>query len=1366
LPFGHPVVSFNIQSLRLFFLYDTGVMNASFQNGFKDCGWRMPGLPVLVFLFLPFFISAQEHGPTNGVFPFESSGFPFVTNYTPDDYGAFNQNWGAVQDSSGILYFANGNGVLMYDGSGWDLVPLPNRTHVKSITIDADNTIFVGGTGEFGYLRPDRNGRIRYISLLPMLNEEDRAFSTVWECIATDGGVYFKTNEALFRWSGEEFTIWREPGLRRLFLTEETVFTIKSGEGIHFIDPADSILLFSGGDQFAQETVTLILPFGSDELLVGTYSNGLFLLKDGKKEPFVVTGLNLSDQKLYTGTDLNDQTYALGFLSGGIVVVSHTGKVVLHLESPDPLVSGIVHHLYRDRQGMLWASLNDGISRVEYPSPFNTFGLHSGIPGRIQLVGRYGEEILAGTDVGLYHLDRDGTAVHPEFSLYRGISDQVWDVLEFEGSLLLALRDGVYKADEDITQLGNWSPSAFLRSGIDPNRLFISQANGLRSIYLDGNNWKDEGVVEGILGSVYTMLEMDSGNLWLETSENWLWRIVFETGRNRPDHPDIKKYGVDHGLPGETGNIFSIDNRLYFTSGTSLKTYVFDQGSDLFVPAFDLSQILEVREGTIALHHVDTSENIWFSSGNGLVPREYYVGWRGHDGGYVVEPLKLSRIGNHIGGSGAFFFDPGDSLLWITGKNRVIRYDLQFRSPDPPAPATLLKRVLYQGDSILIQGHYHLLEPEIPFRDNHLRFQFATPVFQEEKATLYQSFLEGFDRKWSSWTPETQRDFTNLPGGRYTFYVRAKSISGTDHRPAQFSFRIVPPWYQTLWAYMIFFTIAIVSVGVFARWRSARLRKEKIALERVVAERTHQLTIQADKLRDLDRMKSRFFANISHEFRTPLTLIKGPVKEIIQKKHGELSIRDARMIEQNTGRLLRLVDQLLDLAGLDAGSLKPEPGPGEINRFLRTLAAAFSSHATRRKIEYLVSVPDSECPASFDHDKLEKIVYNLISNAFKYTPDKGCVSFKANYSEGRLMLRVSDSGRGIPEANLSGIFDRFHHSGIPETEDQGGTGIGLALTRELVTLLGGTVSVRSKEGIGSSFMVELPLEILGHSIEYIVRDPQQSTEPDVHAEVSDLPESDGSGHDQSSLILVVEDHPDMRDYIKSELKGYRLQEATNGREGLGKAIDEIPDLIITDVMMPEMDGNELCRRLKTDERTSHIPVIVLTARAGIENKLEGLETGADDYLTKPFERDELTARVRNLIRQREQLRQYYSRQVFLQPENISVTSIDEQFLTKVMGVLESSFHDEQFGVPKMQDALAMSKTQLHRKMKALTGRAPGEFLREFRLQKAAGILAKDAGNVTETAYAVGFGSLSYFTRSFRKLYHLSPSEFAARQRDH
>lgn len=510
------------------------------------------------------------------------------------------------------------------------------------------------------------------------------------------------------------------------------------------------------------------------------------------------------------------------------------------------------------------------------------------------------------------------------------------------------------------------------------------------------------------------------------------------------------------------------------------------------------------------------------------------------------------------------------------------------------------------------------------------------------------------------------------------------------------------------------------------------------------------------KLQELDELKSNFFANISHEFRTPLTLIKGPIEYLEQNPDEKMEREDIKMVRRNTNKLLGLVNQLLELSKIDQGKLKLNPTEGDVYKCLRTAASSFNSHAAQRQMDYKVKIPSETLWAAYDRDKLEKIVYNLLSNAFKFNEDGGVVTFQASYQKEELAIQVSDSGKGISEDKLPFIFDRFYQVEHSTTKERTGSGIGLSLSKDLIELMDGTIIVSSKVGKGTFFRVQLPLErIKTHQL--------LSNHEQPEAKRESLRPFQFSRADKRNVceILLIEDNEDMRQFMNGQLsKEYRVMEALNGEKGLKMAISKVPDLIITDLMMPKLDGIELCKKLKTDVRTSHVPVIMLTARAGIENKIEGLETGADDYLTKPFDAKELMVRIKNLITQRKRLQDHYvTSGALIGPTKVPTISLDQKFLESVLDLMEKEHSNIGFGVPQMQEALAMSKTQLHRKLKALTNESPGELLRNFRLKRAAQLLSQKADTVTQVAYQVGFNNLSYFAKCFREMYGVPPSSY-------
>jgi DNA-binding response OmpR family regulator/two-component sensor histidine kinase len=487
------------------------------------------------------------------------------------------------------------------------------------------------------------------------------------------------------------------------------------------------------------------------------------------------------------------------------------------------------------------------------------------------------------------------------------------------------------------------------------------------------------------------------------------------------------------------------------------------------------------------------------------------------------------------------------------------------------------------------------------------------------------------------------------------------------------------------------------------------------------------------------------------------------------------------MMQRNAKRMLDLVNQMLDLSKMDAGKLKIELIQSDLIQVLRTMILSFSSLAEQKHIKFKYEMPDQSLMIYYDPDKLEKIINNLLSNAFKFTPEHGTVSVHVTISyESRATIRppfnceitvldliIEDTGKGIPEDQLDKIFDRFQQVEGTSEIDRIGTGIGLALVKELVELMHGKISAESALGKGTKFHVHLPLgkDHLREN-EYILKKADEITDEKkkvtMQGQISE-PDSEqqeyAGGKEDKPIVLVVDDHPDIRSHIHQYLKEFRVLEASDGVEGLEISIENIPDLIITDLMMPNMDGVEFCKKLKTDERTSHIPVIMLTAKASVENRIEGLETGADDYITKPFNMKELFTRINNLIDQRRKLRERFSREVTLQPKEIAVTSADERFLNRIIEIIENKMGDDNFDVAALQKEIGLSHMQMFRKLKALTDQAPGDFIRTIRLKRSASLLEQKFGNVAEVAYEVGFNNLSYFAKCFKGMFGQSPSEY-------
>ncbi|MBC8770512.1 tetratricopeptide repeat protein [Arenibacter sp. BSSL-BM3] len=524
------------------------------------------------------------------------------------------------------------------------------------------------------------------------------------------------------------------------------------------------------------------------------------------------------------------------------------------------------------------------------------------------------------------------------------------------------------------------------------------------------------------------------------------------------------------------------------------------------------------------------------------------------------------------------------------------------------------------------------------------------------------------------------------------------------------------------------------------------------------------------KEQEVDQMKSKFFANISHEFRTPLTLILGPIETMLSET-DDLKVKySLAVMKKNANRLLKLINQLLDLSKLEAGKFKLIMAEEDIIPIVRGVAMAFHSLAELKEIDLQIHTDSGHLKVFVDREKLEIMLVNLLSNAFKFTPQGGTVKVQVhtNVADSRansFTISVSDTGVGIQEKDIAHIFNRFYQSTKGEENGYTGTGIGLALTKELVDLHKGAIKVVSQVGIGTNITIELPVrKEQFKAVEIMTSAPILNKEHE--SKINAFTEIDFSDDDKvvnrsKPQLLLVEDNMDVMHYLKDVfLEEYRILQAYDGEQGIEMAQEHIPDLIISDVMMPKKDGYAVCKTLKQDEKTSHIPIILLTAKASLEDKMEGLETRADDYMTKPFVPKELILKVNNLIASRKKLREKYKHEAMLKPSDVAVNSVDEAFLEKTIKAVEENMGDEEFSVEQLAYAIGMSRSQLHRKLKALLDQSPNQLIRTFRLQRAHDLLKQNAATSSEIAYQVGFSSPSYFTKCFHEQYGCTPSEIS------
>ncbi len=1318
------------------------------------------------------------------------TGLKYLKNYSRQEYGQHPQNWSILQDKRGIIYVGNNGCVLEFDGTAWRSIAIKDNGPVRSLAIDETGTIFIGSINEIGFLAPDSNGSLGYRSLREHLNDEKISFSAVKRTHSTPQGIYFQAKEFLFRWHKGGFRKWTpQYQFDSSFVQYGTLFIRDGKRGLLQL-VGDELNPVTGGDNFAEAEIFMMAPYDNhrQKLFMATRSKGCFLY-DGKAAypfPTQVDGY-LKEKKVCHGIRLSSGDYALATLAGGLVIIDARGRLKQIFDKKTGLQDDNVKYVFEDFQGNLWLGLDYGIAKIEYHSPFSLYDERVDLPKMVLSMARHQQALYVGTKMGLWRMAPTGE----KFQKFPGIDSNCWCLLSTGDTLLAATSDGVFQVDTHGKRKITAGKTYVLHpSGSDKRRIWAGTDKGVTSLRRKDLRWAEEFAIEkNINREIRTIVEDGKGNLWLGANAGVAFKLNFPSYIKEPV---INRFGESHGLPPSEIRVFGAAGNVVFATQRGILR--FDEPSGRFMPDYTLGN--QFRE--VFYIAEDQHQNIWLHSKS----RTYHFIHQPDDTYRVNEIpfLKLPRVQVN-----AIFFD--DDAVWLGSHDNLIRFDTGYPKNYRQNFQALIRRVVVNGKTIIYAGNHRPkgdgrepLASVLPYKERNLRFECAAPFFENETSTMYRYLLEGYDKDWSDWSAKTQENYTNLDAGEYTFRVQAQNVYRHKSREAIYQFKILTPWYQTWWAFLMYIFLSLMLLYITVRWRSRKLQLEKQRLEQTVAQRTQEINLtnlqlgkqalrlqeQSEKLQEMAAVKSRFFANISHEFRTPLTLIMGPLEKMLSQGHPQTETKELRMMLRNSQRLLTLINQLLDLSKLDSGKMKLNADRQNIIPFLKGILASFESLALQNHIDLTFRSDTEDITLYFDTQKLEAVICNLLINAVKFTPAGGMVTVSVHreedkgsgFSHGCLELSVRDTGPGIPREKLPHIFDRFFQSQETGKGAHQGTGIGLALAKELVLLHRGQIDVHvvhsSKgESSGTEFIIRLPLgdEHLSPGEkaapgyrpspgQYFIKEAEENDIAETKVEIGEDEVNKAEETDTQPIVLVVEDNPDVRAYIKDSLEPrYRVVEANDGREGIRRAKEIIPDLIISDIMMPEVDGYELCRVLKQEIKTSHIPIIMLTAKASEESVVEGLETGADDYITKPFNTRILMTRIKNLIELRRQLQEKIQRQMLLQPVEIAVSSIDQKFIQELQEIIEKNLSDPDFNVEALSKKLYMNRATIYRKIMALTGESPTQFIRSYRLKRAAQLLRAKFGNVTEVALEVGFSNMAYFARCFKDKFHQLPSTY-------
>ncbi len=1312
-----------------------------------------------------------------------------------------------AQDKEGYIWFATASGLNRFDGYEFKVFKnqidndssLSNNRLAK-LFVDSKNRLWIGTEGGGLNLFNDQSDTFKEIPLksgAPLFIHAiaESMDSTLW--IGTRNGTLYR----LIPQGGDSFSITTYPliinelpiknGINDIIFYQNKLLLATSGKGMICFDPGKE--KFSEfdytqyGDQLRNCIVNSFYNDKNQNLWIATDNSGIFIFQNKLRtvtrvdfESFGSRGLICNN--IYSLTE--DQ---LGYLwvgtKGGLNISEKklddyknfdSLAFTRHVFSPSnqkSLSNNFVRTIYEDRSGIVWIGTTaDGVNQFNRSSDlFNYFQKIEGLPNSLEneiIMSVYDDDkgaLWIGSDAGLI-----------KFNKHKKSFEHFWNEID-KASFNFNTIMSITELDNDKLLLGTYGGGLIVFDQVQNQYLsLIKEDNAsfkvcqrVLTTYKDQykNIWvgtDGNGVIKFRYNKNFDVIKftnyihspgdtnsLSHNDIWnfFEDEQGTLW--IGTVGGLNQYHPASDKFTSYKHIPKNKKSLSS--NRVYCIENLDSNRLIIgtDNGLNIFDKTTREFEYFTEKDG-LPDHVIygvlkENDTYFWLSTNNGISrfdhQKRLFKNFSSSDG---LPSNEFNSGAYYKNSKGELFFGSTRGLLWFdpsslqTLSNKFI----------PPIVITdievngIEKLTNLHADKDLILKH----------NQNTITLSFASLDFTSPLKNQYSYKIDYPGQVWTNIGNRRFVTFSNLAPGKYKFLAKGSNSDGIwNETPVSLNFIIHPPWWQTWWAYLLY---GLFVLALFFTFYRLQLNKELEATEK-------------DRLTELDTFKSRFYTNITHEFRTPLTVILGMTEQI--REHPKEWLESGiMMIKRNANNLLQLVNQMLDLSKLEAGMLMLDLKQNDIISFLRYIVESFHSLSEHKKISIHFLNDMDQLTMDYDADKITKIVSNLLFNAIKFTPEKGNIYLFTELTElnhhPALMIKIKDTGIGIsPEQQLH-IFDRFYQGDDTTTRKSEGTGIGLAITQELVKLMNGRITVQSDVNKGSEFTIVLPITKEATLAENLTtidekEEIQLSIATDNREDVEkfDLGSEEGKG---KPTALVVEDNNDVVHYLKACLqKDYSIKVANNGQDGIVTATKLLPDIIISDIMMTEKNGYQLCNTLKNDIQTSHIPIILLTAKAGEEDKLEGLESGADAYLTKPFNEKELRLRIDNLIRQKEKIWKHYKESLIIIPRKLKVSSPDEKFLTKALDILEKKKSDPSFDTSMFLKELGISRAMLHVKLKALTGQSTTEFIRTYRLKYAAQLIQQNFGNVTEVAYESGFNDQSYFTKSFKSHFGVSPSEY-------
>lgn len=1309
-----------------------------------------------------------------------SAGIPSFSRFdkiTQTDGLSNNQVHCIFQEKTGWMWFGTSQGLNRYDGYHFTIFkndvdgrgPLKGEL-VRCIFEDDANNIWVG-TERGGLNRYDRDLET-FTHFLFAKEAMDTIFSVnhiaqdsegkIW--IATNlGPAWLDENKKLQLLEIPEMKGLKSTVILRIFLDKRNNLWMGTHSGLFFYDhQAKSFKQIVLPDTRHPNDEIHSLCFDTDNILwVGTYSSGVYTVNTNSHLIKKLTPWPEFERSETVRAITEDHQGIIWFgTRGGLIAYDKVNQnYAIFLRDEDESLSlslNSVLSLFVDSKGDLWVGTRGGISYRDKDKQAFTHLRAS----------KNDTRFLNNAEVYCFYINGNDLLIGTESG---GVN--IYDVHSHRFRYITTADGLLSNCIKSIIRVGN--------------EIWIGTFQGGISI-LDAQNYK--------VKHTYRNIPEDNSSL----IDNRVWSII-------SDHKDRIWIGTNKGL-----QLFDPQSRSFKLVDTSLNgkacNWIFeDKDGDLWIGGDD--ELLIFNPDTKkSFYHKETTRGILLTKDN-----KYWVGTRGHGIALYDKQKGVQRYVSEADGlcnNTVQTIMREDSVhIWISTMNGLSRYnektgefisfDVQDGLQDnqfnySAAIITPDKRLVYGGlngvnifnpkevrknffiPPVVFTGFKVFNQPlvigssmkksinlspkiELTYKQNVFSIDFAALSYANTKKNKYMYIMEGFDKEWISSGTINTATYTNLDPGKYVFKVKGSNSDGLWNEDVH-SIEIViqPPFWKTLWFIILLLVLVLLAFIYFGNFylKKVRLKNE------LVFEKT-----KARKLHEIESMKLRFFTNISHEIRTPLTLILGPLNQVLETaKMDDESKGKLKLVRRNADQLLKLINQILDFRKLESGKYKISYTKADLLYFVNSIVESFQGMAAEKKIDLVFATELSHFFTWFDSDKMQKILNNLLSNALKFTGEKGRVEVSFDVvnnlaTEGKgdsahYFISVKDSGKGISEKNLKGIFERFFQGN--NSAETTGSGIGLSITREFIKMMDGDIDVESKEGHGSTFCVRLP----------VLSDADISDEGAQQINVDDSSEEsiqNGVGGENKKIILITEDNADVREYVASHFRGdCRVLEAENGKEAYELAVKYIPDIIISDLLMPVMNGSAFCKKIKKDERTSHIPFILLTAVTSKESEKEAFMAGADDYITKPFDIQILRMKVDNLISLRDTLKEKYKNDMLLQPSNVTLVSPDEKFLKKAVDTVEKYMSDPDLDIEKFASEVGVSRMQLYRKLEALTNMTVKEFIRDIRIKRAAQLLEQNKASVSEIVYQVGFRDLAYFRKCFREQYGTSPSEYAAK----